>query len=107
MEQSDLGQGSVQQWKRKHRGNIYIFLYIMVQLSRLNCWYYLIKLTEDFGGIGRVTYYCYIFVHYHPINIIWNVAKISGRRYMYDSRLNCNSLDHVWISPHQFHCKGE
>ena len=24
---------------------------------------------------------CYIFIHYHPINIIWNVAKISGPRY--------------------------
>ncbi len=28
--------------------------------------------------LTQQTYYCYIFVHYHPINIIWNVAKISG-----------------------------
>ncbi len=29
-----------------------------------------------------ITYYCYISAHYHPNNIIWNVAKNPGLRYL-------------------------
>ena len=28
----------------------------------------------------KIAYYCYIFAHYHPTNIIWNVAKNSELR---------------------------
>ncbi len=38
------------------------------------------------GGVGvlsfKIAYNCYIFAHYHPTNIIWNVAKKSELRYM-------------------------
>ena len=36
------------------------------------------------------TYNCIIFAHYHPTNIIWNVAKNSGLRY-----INCTRNNHV------------
>ncbi len=34
----------------------------------------------------KIAYYCYIFAHYHPTIIIWNVAKNSGLRYMFTFR---------------------
>ncbi len=39
-------------------------------------------------GSFKIAYYCYIFAHYHPTNIIWNVAKNSGLRYMYFANPN-------------------
>ena len=38
------------------------------------------------GWWGEV---CYIFVRCHPINIIWNVVKISGQRYV----LHCQDVE--------------
>ena len=60
-----------------------------MQLSRLNWWDDFIKLTEDTqytdctgGDPSKLHRIAIIFVHCHPINIIWNVAKFSARRYI-------------------------
>ncbi len=34
------------------------------------------------GGVLGCYGYCYIFAHYHPTNIIWNVEKNSELRYL-------------------------
>ncbi len=41
-------------------------------------------LPPRLGGCSHTTstLNCYIFLHYHHIKIIWNVAKISGRIYI-------------------------
>ncbi len=46
-------------------------------------------------GPFKIAWNCYLFVHCHPINIIWNVAKFSARRSMY-------SLLHSWTKPDRY-----
>ncbi len=80
---------------------IYIFLRIFSECFRLN-WWDRRGIGVMGGGFHRIAIHLYIAI---PSYIIWNVAKISGRRYIQGCEQNLyviTSMKKRWLTPKAF-----
>ncbi len=69
--------------------NSFLWFYTYLPLKNFATFYIILV---GWGGGDILS----IFLHYHPINIFWNAAKFSGRRYIY------TDIEKLWSPDHMF-----